>query len=334
MLFKYDGSDIERAFPLPEVPISRVFVTFDPVLQTHMTLQNPKTFAGNFEFEFDISTTESVNTIAVLGSASSDDVSVLSTGVMRIADGVGTVTFSTPINDGLLHTCKLSRLSGVVELFIDGISDGTGVLASSMDVDSIGEDATGTNFFNGVIANVRLTDLSTPSNSESWKIERPTGTDTEQSSSGNNLLTYVNAGPSTREVFTKVGDDWIGVERIVNGGFDTDTGWTKVAGATISGGVANLSNELSSIVQQFADLATGISYQVKWDIVTPSIGTGVVWSATGCWGSKPFNPNILGQNNEIFICSDDSLPVRIITSATNNSVSFDNVSVKRILEVA
>lgn len=64
-----------------------------------------------------------------------------------------------------------------------------------------------------------------------------------------------------------------GPELVVNGGFDSDTIWTKGTGWTIEDGTAvGAAGSASALTQGPADLTQGVTYRVMFDIVTISAG--------------------------------------------------------------
>lgn len=148
---------ISRVITSVIATIRRYFPTLDGVAG-HFVLSKPVVFTGEFKVTFKTSTT-ATSTQAIIGSIASDDITMLAGGNLRVADGVSAVVFTTAINDGEFHQIEIKRLSNVVELFIDGVSDGSGALSSTFEVDFFGQDASA-NFFTGTPADVVLTDLS------------------------------------------------------------------------------------------------------------------------------------------------------------------------------
>ncbi|RIW07788.1 hypothetical protein D2T81_02810 [Azospirillum brasilense] len=104
-------------------------------------------------------------------------------------------------------------------------------------------------------------------------------------------------------------------ELAVNGGFDTDTAWTKSAGWSIGGGVATKTPGASSYLIQQANLTGGLCYAVTFTVtvaagsVTPlttahtqAVGTAV--SATGTYTQYLYPPS--GNNGSVeFYASAD-----------------------------
>jgi len=145
--------------------ISRYFVTLDPVLNSYYEMAAPITFSGDFEVEVEFSTTSASNDNILLGKTND------TRGFLRLGNGTpslnftqagGAVYFGTnKFNDGKLHLLKLEVISGVINLFVDGFFQGTATPSdiSNTNFNSIGGKAGGY-FFDGIIANVKLTDKS------------------------------------------------------------------------------------------------------------------------------------------------------------------------------
>jgi len=73
------------------------------------------------------------------------------------------------------------------------------------------------------------------------------------------------------KTFTTVASGTFERHPIKNGGFDTDTEWTKNGSATISGGVANLTASNDAIIQDI-HVRDGARTKVTFDYVTSTIG--------------------------------------------------------------
>lgn len=118
-----------------------------------------------------------------------------------------------------------------------------------------------------------------------------------------------------------------GSELVTNGSFATDTDWTKAAGVTISGGVANFSavSSSSALYQNLTGIAVGNSYVVTYT-VTISAGTM----------QTQINGNTAAPSRSVSGTYTDILHV---PAATNKNFIFvvnaftgtiDNVSVKKL----
>jgi hypothetical protein len=78
--------------------------------------------------------------------------------------------------DGKLHRVKLSKIGSSYKLYLDNeiVASATSATAITPSVNVVGRQAGGSKYFGGVIANVKLTDLDTPANSETYRLDRPT----------------------------------------------------------------------------------------------------------------------------------------------------------------
>lgn len=311
----------------------RIFITADPILETHYTMENFKEFPGDFIISARCILPVGATTVTLFGEESFDDnyFKILSTGFASLKVGGIVVTSTVLATKG-----RSFRTYGVER-------DGTDILfqENGITIDTVTEEfgfslfldacciSNGVDFYSGVFADPTLTDLATPSNSESWRIDQAFPSTTEQSSSANNLLTYVNADSVTRELFTVISDGWIGVEVVVNGGFNSDTDWTKGTGWSISGGEAiSVATTNTNIANTGISANDNVTYRTSFEIT--AFTSGNVRLKAGSFGST---------HNEIGVFVQDivSTSVAAILLSANFSNGFDgsldNVSVKRLLEV-
>ena len=144
--------------------LSRYFVTLDPVLNSHYEMAAPITFAGDFEIEVEFSTTNTANQILLGDSHSTSmyfniganiDVWV-SNVVHRFSLGS-----QTP-HDGKLHKVKYKLTGTSLEVFLDGTSLGLIIITPYTGANNfiIGNSNSVNAYFDGIIANVKLTDQS------------------------------------------------------------------------------------------------------------------------------------------------------------------------------
>jgi len=124
----------------------------------------------------------------------------------------------------------------------------------------------------------------------------------------------------------------LGPELVTNGDFATDTGWTKSAGTTISGGKVNLASVAINTIafeQTGYSLVVGKTYEIKFEISNYSSGSFSIRL-----GNNTLN-NITGIN------ANGSYVYRIVQGNTGTqsfsvfvavigTASFDNISVKEI----
>ena len=200
----------------------KVFVTLDPALSARYSLSSAFTPSGDFEIEFLVSTVSAGSFITILaGGARANNeiaISMQAGGLVQAFSYVSTafegqVVSTTVINDGKLHNVKLVFTGTTAELFVDGVSEDTDTWAldSSQDVSVVGRRNDGSQYFDGIVADVKLTDLATSSNSLHYVLSQITA-NTEESLINSNTLTYVNIPGSDRETFIydSVNDQWVG----------------------------------------------------------------------------------------------------------------------------
>jgi hypothetical protein len=125
--------------------------------------------------------------------------------------------------------------------------------------------------------------------------------------------------------------DALGSELVTNGGFDTDTGWTKQNGATISNGMANFIFSNSKILQSISAPTINKVYRVEFDSNQINLSTtAVIIYGNGFYGLS--NIPSVGKNI-LYITTNLSGGSQINTfqlSAGANG-SIDNVSAKEYL---
>ena len=78
----------------------------------------------------------------------------------------------------------------------------------------------------------------------------------------------------------------LGDELITNGSFDTDSGWTKGTGVTISGGQALWATSGTIELTQSVSFTSGKTYKVVLDIASRTAGS--IRSNTGAYGAGDF----------------------------------------------
>lgn len=157
----------------------------------------------------------------------------------------------------------------------------------------------------------------------------------------NNFFDSTNVGVIDR---VNVVGNRIGSEIIENGDFATDTEWTKLGSATISGGSANIIGTLGEVsgIRQSLVFEEGKDYVVTLDIVVNSgvgvkIQDDVTDSSVGTaitTGSYSFNYiggtgtglNIRSRSSGTFNCTVSNVSVK------EKSESYDNIIIKTIDE--
>lgn len=117
-------------------------------------------------------------------------------------------------------------------------------------------------------------------------------------------------------------------ELVTNGGFDTDTAWTKGTGWTISGGTANFTATGSnSNLSQAGSYVEGRVYEIT---VTATVVAGQLNCFIGSAGTGGINVfTASGTQSRIVRCASGTLAVFLQASATFTG-AIDNISVKEL----
>ena len=140
------------------------------------------------------------------------------------------------------------------------------------------------------------------------------------SSTFSSAINHARAGNATMT-------DGYGPELVVNGGFDSDSDWTKGTGWSIADGVASSdgSQSSSSALQAVDILTIGTTYEITFTVVSRSAGSITARLGTNGVGTTR---TATGTYRELITCAgtDD---VRM--TASNDFVgSIDNVSVREM----
>ena len=145
----------------------------------------------------------------------------------------------------------------------------------------------------------------------------------------------VNITSADADLFTQQSNgDWLGVELVVNGGFDTDTDWAKGAGVTISGGVCVFTSVSSNVtVQQDSgagSVSAGDVVQVSIEVVGITLGQFKFRIDAGAFVNIP---NTVGTHVITAVVGATGLGRIQIAALGTTTGSIDNVSVKQLIEV-
>lgn len=117
----------------------------------------------------------------------------------------------------------------------------------------------------------------------------------------------------------------VGVDTVQNGGFDTDTDWTKGAGITISGGVANIGAGAGYLEQGQVTVA-GQANRVRATAIGNPVYCGA-WDTAGqsvALSSSPGGRSVGAV--EFFFKANDALSFLGFTATGSGALTLDNVS--------
>tara|TARA_R110000823_G_scaffold95441_1_gene208274 strand:+ start:53 stop:721 length:669 start_codon:yes stop_codon:yes gene_type:complete len=187
--------------------LSRYFVNLDNILNSIYTMSTPIVLSGDFEYEVEVSTTYAQYGMIFGHNSVGGYIAVNPQGgiKLQLATNINSTLY---VRDGKLHKIKVTRVSGVVKLFIDGVLDGTFNDTSTLNYNLIGAWIQGNLYFKGIIANAKFTDKSGASDTvTTFKLDKATA-NTESSIEGNNSVTYTNIPQSARDLYTLDGTTW------------------------------------------------------------------------------------------------------------------------------
>jgi len=118
----------------------------------------------------------------------------------------------------------------------------------------------------------------------------------------------------------------LGTELVVNGTFTTDTNWTKVGTATVSGGSGNLNASLDRL-EQTLTVVVGRTYSVTLQYITTS-GSSFQFQWDNGTGSTSLTLAGSGTINLVFTPSNASSVMRLRSTGWIGGI--DNISVKEL----
>ena len=287
------------------------------------------TLTSSFILEAQLSTTSALAQY-VLGNNTDDNGYVrvnATTGVIAVNfNSTKTIVGTVDVTDGKLHTVKVINTLGSVELFIDGVSDGTVTgLVGNNTFDRIGDNHTASTSFNGVISDVKITDGTDLI--RYYKIDEDLSTTSTIIDSGSDGSNGTAISITSSELFTLEGADWIGAELIDVNGWTLGTGWSKSGTQFIQDGTGNFTN----ISQTLASSVVGYTYIKSYDIISYLTGTGN--QLTDEMLAPQINYSLIsGTGVRTIIFTSTTLSNRFLCGSTGRGGTIDNVSVKRILQ--
>ena len=154
------------------VYITEVFINLESTASAYYSLSTPWVASGDFEIELDfVSHIVSVGNATLTAGATRGNNSLVSdidtSGRIRFfayagASLQGVMTSNTTgLDDNIQHTVKLRYIGTTASIYIDGVFDKsiTWALVGGENIGFFGKRGDDTNFFDGIISNVKLTDL-------------------------------------------------------------------------------------------------------------------------------------------------------------------------------
>lgn len=231
-------------------------------------------------------------------SAGNLEISLTSAGLVKVALAGSTVlTGIIAVNDNKKTDIILSRSGTTASLFINGVADGTGTMAGTVNFDTFNARTGGTIFFIGTQSDIIVLDEDVITGL--WLIDEADPSTIVDRANGNNS-TAVNFTSAQSETFTNESVRWTSNTQLaVNPDFDTDTIWSKGVGWSISGGNAiHTAPTTSNIGQpQGANLIEGDTVKCIYDLVSLS-GNNCRVLYGGLIGDLN-TANVIGLNTEL-----------------------------------
>ena len=124
--------------------------------------------------------------------------------------------------------------------------------------------------------------------------------------------------------------EYIGPELVDNGGFATDTDWTKGTGWTISGGTAIHAAGSATQLTQSISMTLGKVYQATCDVVACSGGTGSLqFRSGGTTTAATIDVIDVGSSVQITYVAEGNSQVAVFAGA-GTDLTIDNISVREI----
>jgi hypothetical protein len=288
-LFRSLSRPLFRALTGLVSAITKVLIDLLPTSSSFYSLGTPIVYDGDFEVEFKFQLNELTQDYIIVGSADSDNwlrIDAANNGFDFKIDGSFKSNDGTYSFDNKLHKGIFRRIGSVGQVEVDGVLvvNSEGLNTSPFQVAYIAaRQNLSSNFFNGIISDVKLTDLDTPANSLEFKLNKLT--DNFELPVGN--------------VF--------GSEEVSNNTFDNTAGWSS---PRLSSAISAVNNKLRSTADSTNTFGSAIAL------------TGLVIGKVYAFkGSATCNNPI--ANMRLRIATDSSLGSTIVDTASTSSVSVD-----------
>ena len=159
--------------------ITKVFINLEPIAPAYYSLSTPWVTSGDFEIEVDFATTASsgimligdnFNTNYYFRTNSDGQFVAYSSGVLK--------TFLTAnYQDGKLHNVKFILTGTSLVCVLDGVATAGQTIVPFIGANNfkVGTNSVLNRYFDGILSNVKLTDITTPANSLSFGLDELTG---------------------------------------------------------------------------------------------------------------------------------------------------------------
>jgi hypothetical protein len=179
-LFRSLSRPLFRALSGAVSAITKVLIDLSPTSNGFYSLGTPIVFAADFEVELDFVSALGTNE-HITGAVSGDryEIQFLSNDNLLVFDSsIDTVVLDiagAAYRDLKLHAIKITRVGGLQSFFVDGTNVGSGTFSvGPATIDCFGTRERATLFFEGIISDVKLTDITTPANSLEFELNKLT----------------------------------------------------------------------------------------------------------------------------------------------------------------
>ncbi len=322
-------------------PIKRYFPTFDPVLNGYGVLDTAFTPAGDFEVEVTFALNSLVGDLVFVSDGVGADAEWLRidatngsldakvNGLFYANDGAFTA-------DNNLNIAKFTRIGSALTITLNGSTVGSHTVGTAaVSYKMIGRRGGVTlNYFDGIIVNVKLTDLATPANSRIFPLALGPGSSVENSTINSGSVTYTNIPDADRDLFTfdEANQRWVGDEELLtNGNFATDTNWTKGTGWSITGGQAVCTSPGGDSLF-YQSMVRPSRYLVEVDIAE-LVGDGLEFYDGSSYSTST---NVTTTGVSAFAVTNGNTGYNFFTTratAGDTSIKVNSMSVKRLLDL-
>ena len=305
---------------------SRYMSDLDGTADYYTIPQVPILINGDFNLKASFSITTS-GTMLFGNSASSADYFWLSGNTnLRISLSGTVLNYTLPsVIDGKFNTIEIDRTSNVMDVIYNGVSIGGQASTAAFEIDYIGRWATNSLYFNGVISDVNINN-----GQRIYKINEDLSATSTIIDSGSDGSNGTAISISSSELFTLVGNDWIGEQLLDEPNFDATGNWTLTAPASISGGELILTAYplYTFPAQQLGVVVDGYNYQTKF-IISEYTNGGIRFNFGVNVGTTR---TAIGEYIENIIVDGTTNASIQSVDAVSSTLKVSSSSVKRILQ--
>ena len=335
---RYSSRPVARVSPRAVVAsiVSRYFTDLSAAAAARYSISNPVTANNDFEITVGFYTTDSLNRQSLWGSVGDFGTFALLnalsiSGMLQISVG-GTVVCYESVNahDGKYHTLTVRRVSGIVKTIYDGVVIATNQSTGILSVQQIGGNNFG-RYFTGIISDVKIMSAGVPLLDLPLDTPIPASQIIPNNAYGNPgapaSVMAVNVTIANSMAWYYSGEYWISDElsNFNNAHSDIDT--ANPSYDIIYWDVYASQAQKKYIISATVDYTGGVIFPgVGW---SSSSGIPSTYRATPSGPGKYIFGGIFVATGWLF-----RLFAGVPNLATSADLTWSNITVKRILEVA